>query len=78
MEIHSPEAGIHCIAWLPDGVDDIAVMRKAIEHGLNLWPLSRFSIKPLERKGLVLGFGEYSVQEIKDGIRRLAAVMRSF
>jgi GntR family transcriptional regulator/MocR family aminotransferase len=77
LDIYAPEAGVHCIAWLPDGLDDITLVRKAMENGLNLWPLSKFCLKPLERKGLVLGFGEYSVQEIRDGVRRLAAAMRS-
>jgi len=78
LEIHSPEAGIHCIGWLPDGMDDLALARRAAAHGLNLWPVSSFSIKPSStRKGLVLGYGEYSVKAIKDGVRRLAAAMRS-
>lgn len=76
LEIDSPEAGFHCIGWLPDGVDDAAVADKAVRHGLNLWPLSRFSVEPLKRKGLVLGYGEYTVSEIKDGVRRLSEVLR--
>lgn len=77
LEIQSPEAGIHCIAWLPDGVDDFALVRRAHEQSLNLWSLSKFSMKPPVRKGLVLGYGEYSVEEIREGIGRLAAVMGS-
>jgi len=77
LEIHSPEAGIHCIGWLPDGMDDLAVVRQAAAHGLDLWPVSNFSIEPLARQGLLLGYGGYNVQEIKDGVRRLAAAMHS-
>jgi GntR family transcriptional regulator/MocR family aminotransferase len=76
LEIQSPEAGLHCVAWLPDEIDDEALVRKAAKHDLNLWALSRFSINPLKRKGLVLGYGEYSVAQIRDGIRRLGDVMR--
>jgi GntR family transcriptional regulator/MocR family aminotransferase len=75
LQIQSFEAGIHCVAWLPDEVDVEALVRRAAEQDLNLWSLSRFSIKPMQRKGLVLGYGEYSVAQIRDGVKRLAAVM---
>ena len=58
-------------------MDDLSVVRKAAAHDLDLWPISNFSIEPLGRQGLVLGYGGYSVQEIKDGVRRLAAAMHS-
>ena len=77
LEIDSPEAGIHCIGWLPDGMDDLAVVRQAAAHGLDLWPVSHFSLEPLARQGLLLGYGGYSVQEIKAGVRRLAAALHS-
>jgi GntR family transcriptional regulator/MocR family aminotransferase len=77
LEIHSPEAGIHCVGWLPEGMDDLSLVHQAAAHGLNLWPVSSFSIEPLARKGLVLGYGEYSVPQIEDGVRRLAVAMRS-
>jgi GntR family transcriptional regulator/MocR family aminotransferase len=77
LDVESPEAGLHCVGWLPDGMDEHSLVRQAAAHGLNLWPVSSFSVEPLARKGLVLGYGEYRVPEIKDGVRRLAAAMRS-
>ncbi len=77
LEIHSPEAGIHCVGWLLDRMDDLAVASKAADYDLNLTPVSSFSIEPLARKGLLLGYGGYRVQEIKDGVRRLGALLRS-
>jgi len=77
LEIHSPEAGIHCVGWLPNGMNDLSVVGKAAEYDLDLTPVSSFSIHPLARKGLLLGYGGYSVKEIKDGVRRLRALLRS-
>jgi GntR family transcriptional regulator / MocR family aminotransferase len=77
LDIDSPEAGIHCVGWLPEGMDDQALANKAPEYDLNLTPISSFSIEPFARKGLVLGYGGYSVKEIKDGVRRLGALLRS-
>ena len=77
LEIDSPEAGIHCVGWLPEGMDDLAVVNKAPEYDLNLTPISSFCIEPLAHKGLLLGYGGYSVQDIKDGVRRLGALLGS-
>lgn len=78
LEIDSPEAGIHCIGWLPDGMDDLAVAGKAAEYKLNLTPISSFSIEPLTRNGLLLGYGGFNTKEIKEGVRRLGALLHSF
>ena len=77
LEIHSPEAGIHCVGWLADGVDAQTVALKATDYDLQLTPVSSFSIEPLARQGLLLGYGGYNVQEIKAGARRLGALLRS-
>jgi GntR family transcriptional regulator/MocR family aminotransferase len=77
LEIHPPDAGLHCVAWLPDGMDAQSLVRKAAKHGIDLAPISNFSIRPPARQGIMLGFSEYSVEQIRDGIRRLAVVMRS-
>ncbi|MGQ0601256.1 MAG: aminotransferase-like domain-containing protein, partial [Anaerolineales bacterium] len=77
LEIHSPEAGIHCIGWLPEGMNDSLVVRKAAANGLDLSSVSSYSLEPLARQGLLLGYGGYSVPEIKAGMRRLAIVLRS-
>lgn len=77
LEIDSPEAGIHCVGWLPDGKDDRILAKKAIDYDLHLTPISNFSIESLGRKGFLLGYGGYTAQDIQDGIRRLKALLRS-
>jgi GntR family transcriptional regulator/MocR family aminotransferase len=77
LEIDSPEAGIHCVGWLPKGMDDLGLVRNATVYGLHLTPVSNFSLEPLPRKGLLLGYGGFSIQEIKEGIQRLGALFRS-
>src|SRR5262249_44607818 len=77
LEIYSPEAGMHCVGWLPHGMDDQAVIDKAADYDLDLMPISFFSIEPLGRKGLLLGYGGYSIPEIENGARRLETLLRS-
>jgi GntR family transcriptional regulator/MocR family aminotransferase len=78
LEIFSAEAGIHCIGWLQNGIDDIDVAEKAQDYDLELVAVSKFCIEPPKRKGLLLGYGGYSIPEIQEGIYRLGALLRSF
>jgi GntR family transcriptional regulator / MocR family aminotransferase len=77
LDIQAPEAGIHCVGWLPDATDELALVRRAATHGLDLAPVSLFSLEPLGRKGLLLGYAGHSVQAIQDGVRRLAAALQA-
>jgi GntR family transcriptional regulator/MocR family aminotransferase len=77
LEIHPPEAGMHCVAWLPDGMDVLALVHKAADQGVDIVPVSHFSIEPLARDGMLLGYSEYSVEQIQDGMRRLGMAMAS-
>ena len=77
LKIDSPEAGIHCVGWLANDVDEIALVKQARQHELELTPISTFSIEPFLRKGLLLGYGGYSTQEIKSAARRLGELLRT-
>ncbi|HZD55915.1 MAG TPA: PLP-dependent aminotransferase family protein [Anaerolineales bacterium] len=77
LEILSAEAGMHCVGWLPAGMDDRSLVQAAASHEVDLVPVANFSMEPLERKGILLGYSEYTVEQIQEGIRRLAAAMRS-
>jgi GntR family transcriptional regulator / MocR family aminotransferase len=75
LEMDAPEAGLHCIGWLPPGVDDRRVIQKALEHGLEVWPVSHACLEPLDRGGLLLGYGSPNAQALRDGVRRLGAAL---
>ena len=77
LKIDSPEAGIHCVGWLANDVDDIALAKKAKQYDLELTPISTFSIEPFSRKGLLLGYGGYSIPEIESAAHRLGELLRS-
>jgi DNA-binding transcriptional MocR family regulator len=58
-------------------MDDLSLVHEAAAKDVDLTTVSNFSIEPLARKGVILGYSEYSVEQIKDGMQRLAAAMRS-
>jgi GntR family transcriptional regulator/MocR family aminotransferase len=58
-------------------MDVLALVRKAADQGVDIVPVSHFSIEPMIREGILLGYSEYSVEQIQDGMRRLGMAMAS-
>jgi GntR family transcriptional regulator/MocR family aminotransferase len=70
-EVIGAEAGMHLVALLPRGTDDVAVSRKAAQRGISAMPLSVCYSKAPTRGGLILGYGGANAHQIHDGIRKL-------
>jgi GntR family transcriptional regulator/MocR family aminotransferase len=78
LEVAPADAGMHIRAFLPR-LDDRAVSAEALEQGVVAHPLSTFFLKEasLVRSGLVLGYGAYNAQQIRDAASRLGAAMKT-
>ncbi|MHB8645598.1 MAG: MocR-like pyridoxine biosynthesis transcription factor PdxR [Thermomicrobiales bacterium] len=76
LDVTAPEAGMHLVAWLPTGGDGRAATRAAAAHGLHILPVSHFSVGPLQRDGLVLGFAGSDPQSLRAGVSVLARALR--
>lgn len=77
LEISPAAAGMHVIGWLPKGVSDKVASEKAAHYGVEVAPLSAYSVAPLPQGGLVLGYTAVNARQIKDGVRRLAQALSS-
>jgi len=44
---------------------------KAAQDGISAMPLSTCYLKPLTRRGLILGYGGANAHQIHDGVRKL-------
>jgi GntR family transcriptional regulator/MocR family aminotransferase len=77
LEVHTAEAGMHLVGYLPDGVDDKAVSQQAAAHQVEAPALSSYALAPLRRRGLLLGYAAFSHADITDGIHRLATALRN-
>lgn len=77
LDIHAPVVGSHCVGWLPAGMDGLRLVHQAAAHDLNLWLLSKYSIEPMAREGLVIGYGDHDEPALQDTVRRLATVMQA-
>jgi GntR family transcriptional regulator/MocR family aminotransferase len=75
MEIAMPHTGLHIPGWLPPGVDDRLVARKAQAQGVEVMPLSILAQAPLARGGLLFGYATFKETTMRSGLRRLAHVL---
>ena len=67
-------AGLHFLAWLPDGTDEQGLVAAAAEEGIGLIGASTVHDSATDRRGLILGYGSINERQIEDGIARLADV----
>jgi GntR family transcriptional regulator/MocR family aminotransferase len=78
LEVHPAEAGMHLVGWLPEGIDDQVIARRASDIGIVANALSaRYADARAPRGALLLGFSAWSEPELADAVDRLAAAIRS-
>jgi GntR family transcriptional regulator / MocR family aminotransferase len=75
LEVHASDAGQHLVAWLPADSNDAAISERAAAAGIIAPPLSAYSMEARLRPGLLLGYAAYNPRQIRDGVRKLAAVL---
>jgi GntR family transcriptional regulator/MocR family aminotransferase len=68
---------MHLVAWLPPGVDDVAMAEASAEVGISAPPLSYYSVEPPKRGALMLGYTGVTRPRIKVGVEQLATALRS-
>ena len=75
LEVGPCDGGMHLIGWLDHGMDDRVIARRARAGGVVTTPLSSLASRPLKRAGLMLGYTALDSRSIRDGVRRLAAIL---
>jgi GntR family transcriptional regulator/MocR family aminotransferase len=76
LTVHNAEAGLHVSTWLPDGADDVAIVRRMNEHRLTATALSTCFVGPSPRPGLLLGFGGATERRTRAATRTLGDLLR--
>lgn len=70
-------AGLHVLAWLPDGTDERAVVGASVGAGVGLNGTTRRWFAPGGRGGLIFGYGTIAQRDIEPAIRVLAEATAS-
>jgi GntR family transcriptional regulator/MocR family aminotransferase len=77
LEVEEAESGMHLVAWLREGLDDVAISRWAEDAGIVANPLSPRYISSNRRHALLLGFSAWPPNDLAEGVDRLAAAIAS-
>jgi GntR family transcriptional regulator / MocR family aminotransferase len=76
LTIHNADAGLHLSAFLPPGVDDREVLRRAAARGVTATALSTCYAGRRSRSGLILGFGGSDERRLGEAVETLGGVIR--
>jgi GntR family transcriptional regulator/MocR family aminotransferase len=77
LEIVAADTGMHLVALLRPGIDDVAVSSAAARKGVSVRPLSLCCLRPPARGGLIFGYGGASIPQINVGVRDLGSVLKA-
>jgi GntR family transcriptional regulator / MocR family aminotransferase len=76
---HAPElepagiaAGLHLVAYLPDGADEAAIVEAAARRGVAVYGLAPYRICDEDRPGLIFGYATLGERALGEGIEILA------
>jgi DNA-binding transcriptional MocR family regulator len=76
VEVEAADAGMSLVLWLPASTRDVLVSRALQEAGIDALPLSACVLERRLRPGLLLGYSGIRPSELRDGVKRLASVLR--
>ena len=69
-------AGLHLVAYLPDDVDETAVVAAAADRGVLAYGLAPYRVDHPGRPGLIFGYATLTERAITEGIDILAEAIR--
>jgi GntR family transcriptional regulator/MocR family aminotransferase len=75
LEIHPTDTGIHLVCWLPRDVDELEFVERCRRSDLQVQPLSRYSMTPLDRRGILLGYAAHTPDDLQAAVKRLARLV---
>jgi GntR family transcriptional regulator / MocR family aminotransferase len=75
VTVTGDRSGTHVVLWPRGRASEETLIARAAAAGVGVYGVSRYAIRP-RAPGLMLGYSRMSEEEIREGIRRLGAVLR--
>jgi GntR family transcriptional regulator/MocR family aminotransferase len=75
LDVPTPTAGLTLVARLRDADDAVAIARESTDAGVELVPVSAFTMEHPVRPMLLFGFGGLAPREIREGVELFAKVL---
>ncbi|MFN3747014.1 MAG: PLP-dependent aminotransferase family protein, partial [Hyphomicrobiaceae bacterium] len=73
--VSAPEQGLHLVAALAPGADDVSLARRAREAGFGAKALSPLYLAEPARRGLVIGFSGFPPEVMASAARRFLSLV---
>lgn len=77
MQGEAVDAGMHLVAWLRPGIDDMALAERALAAGVVASPLGALSMMPPRRAALLLGFAAFDRPTMARALDILCGLLRA-
>ncbi|MGU3494642.1 PLP-dependent aminotransferase family protein [Xanthobacteraceae bacterium A53D] len=77
LKARLPDQGLHLVASLPEGTDDVALATAARALGFAPRALSPLHLEPTRRRGLVIGFSGFAPDVLAGAARRFVQALPS-
>ena len=77
LTVSGVSAGLHVLLNLPAAVDDNGLERSALEAGIRLEALARYTIQDRGKRGLLLGYGRVHETALAAAIAKLAPTLKA-
>ena len=75
VDLRGDEAGMHLTVTLRNGKHDVEIAERAARQNIWVWPLSPYFMGKASRQGLILGFGNATLTEIPNAVRKLRSLL---
>lgn len=75
VDLQPTSGGFHAVGLVSPAVDEDLLVARAAEDGITTVPLSRYALGPISQRGIVLGFGSTTPEEIRKGIDTLEKIL---
>ncbi|MGD9526737.1 PLP-dependent aminotransferase family protein [Pseudonocardia sp.] len=76
LDLSPSDGGLHLVGRLAEGRDDRAVAKRALRHGVHVWPLSTHYLGPRQETALLMGYAGTTAEDMRQGFAVLERVLR--
>jgi GntR family transcriptional regulator/MocR family aminotransferase len=73
-DVTGDSAGAHIALWPRHRVDEELMITRAADRGVGIYGMSQYFLTRTGRTGFLLGYSRLSIEEIREGIRRLSGL----
>lgn len=75
LQIQPSDQGMHIVAWLPEGLNDVDMAQAAMNAGIATRPISPMCSTAHKQSGLMLGFGGFTEQQLEAAVDTLTKLL---